>query len=234
MRSLKRIPPIELLSTLAVSLWVVLLAALVASPYATGSSDIGDDLTRSTVRLSLAYYAVAAGLMLLLRPDEWLSRGRGRLARTCWTLAWGAYLVHLGMAFHFYHHWSHANAVEHTREVSGFGAGVYFSHLFTLIWGADVVAWWTDPKWYATRSAWIGRTLHVFMTFIIFNATVVYESGPIRWAALIVYSALGAVALRACCKIGASGKSFNPEPSATAIPHRRRWLRVKQPGAADG
>ena len=195
MRSLKPLLTIDSLPTLAVSLWAVLLAVLVAFPYATGSSDIGDDLTRSTVRLALAYYAVAVGLMLLLRPDEWLlSLGRGRLARTCWTLAWGTYLVHLGMAFHFYHHWSHANAVEHTREVSGFGAGVYFSHLFTLIWGADVVAWWIEPKWYATRSAWIGRTLHLFMTFVIFNATVVYESGPIRWAARIVYSALGALA----------------------------------------
>ncbi len=101
------------------------------------------------------------------------------------------------MAFHFYHRWSHADAVEHTRQVSGFGAGIYFSHLFTLIWGADVMAWWAWPKWYATRSPWVGRTLHVFMTLIIFNATVVYESGPIRWAALLVYSALGALALSA-------------------------------------
>ena len=29
-------------------------------------------------------------------------------------------------------------------------------------------------------------------------------------------------------------ESFNPEPAATATPRRRRWLRVKQLGRADG
>ncbi len=28
---------------------------------------------------------------------------------------------------------------------------------------------------------------------------------------------------------GKACESFNPEPAATANPHRRRWLRVKQP-----
>src|SRR5438552_3474194 len=102
-----------------VALWLVLLAGVIALPYATQSPTLGDDLIRFTVRLALAYYAVAAALMLLLRADEWrATAGRGRLARWCWTLAWAAYLVHLGMAFHHYHAWSHDAAVEHTRQVS--------------------------------------------------------------------------------------------------------------------
>ena len=63
--------------------------------------------------------------MLLLSPSEWLAgSGRSRLARGCWTLAWATYLVHVAMAFHHYHHWSHVEAVAHTREVSGFAPGV--------------------------------------------------------------------------------------------------------------
>jgi hypothetical protein len=179
----------------AVATWIVGLAAIILFPYATDSASAGDDLTRNTVRLALGYYAVAAALMLLLQPAEWTGQRQGRLARACWTLAWAAYLVHLAMAFHFYHHWSHGDAVRHTREVSGFGEGIYFSHLFTLLWGADVAVWWLWPKAYATRRPWIGTSLHAFMTFVIFNATVVYESGLIGWAAILVYGGLSTLAI---------------------------------------
>src|SRR5437899_10995043 len=112
--------------------WCVLLVAVLAWPALRGSPNPGDDLTRNTVRLALAFYAVAAVVMLLLDRGEWAATSpRGQLARLCWTLAWAAYLVHLAMAFHHYHGWSHARAVEHVREVSGVGEGIYASHLFT-------------------------------------------------------------------------------------------------------
>jgi hypothetical protein len=172
----------------AVLVWAALLALVLALPSLTGSSDPGDDLTRNTVRLSLLYYAAAVTLMLFLRPDDWLGRtGRGALARCCWTLAWLTFLVHLAMAMHHYHHWSQADAVRHTREVSGFGGGVYVSYLFTLAWTADVAAWWLRPAWYARRSPWVGRVLHGFMLFIVFCATVVYEAGPIRWGGVALF-----------------------------------------------
>jgi hypothetical protein len=179
----------------AAATWVLGLTAVIVFPYATDSTSAGDDLTRNTVRLALAYYALAAGVMLLLQPSEWTGQGRGRLARICWTLAWAAYLVHLAMAFHFYHHWSHTDAIRHTREVSGFGEGIYVSHLFTLLWGVDVATWWLWPKAYATRRRWIGISLHAFMTFVIFNATVVYESGPIRWVAIFAYAGLATLVI---------------------------------------
>src|SRR5262249_13594077 len=122
-------------------------------------------------------------LKLFLHPADWFAEsGLGRLARACWTLSWLAYLIHLGMAFHHYHHWSHADAIEHTREVSGVGEGIYVSHLFTLAWTADVAWWWLRPRTYAVRPAWVGWALHGFMLFMIFNATVVYEQGLIRGA----------------------------------------------------
>jgi hypothetical protein len=176
--------------------WLAALGATIAYPYLTGSSSLPDDLTRFTVRLALVYYAAAATLMLLLRRNEWAAdSGLGRLARWCWTLAWATYLVHLAMAFHHYHHWSHADAVAHTQAVSGFGAGIWFSHVFTAIWSADVFYWWARPKRYAARSPWIDRLLHGFMAFIVFNATVVYEEGPIRWAGIVLFIELATVCL---------------------------------------
>jgi len=174
-------------------LWAALLALVLALPSLTSSPMAGDDLTRNTVRLSLLYYAAALTFMLRLSPPDWLAQsGRGRLARWCWTLAWAAFVVHLAMAFHHYHHWSHADAVRHTREVSGFGEGIYASHLFALAWTADVAAWWLRPAWYARRSAWIDRALHGFMVFMVFNATVVYETGFIRWAGVVLFAWLAA------------------------------------------
>jgi hypothetical protein len=95
--------------------------------------------------------------------------------------------------FHHYHHWSHADAVEHTEAVSGFGRGIYVSHLFTLVWTADVLSWWLQSARRALRPSWIDWLLHGFMAFVIFNATVIYETGPIRWAGLTLFTGLAGV-----------------------------------------
>jgi hypothetical protein len=176
---------------LAVVLWCVLQTAALVLPAWTGSPKVEDDLARNTVRPALLYYALAASLMLLLHASDWdTSTPRGRLARCLWTLAWAAYLVHVAVALAVYHHGSHAEAVEHTRRRSGFGEGIYVSHLFTLLWSADVLAWWMWPSAYARRPAWVGRLLHGFLFFIVFNATVVFETGLIRWAGVALTAGL--------------------------------------------
>jgi hypothetical protein len=140
----------------------------------------------------LAYYAAALGLMLFLQPEDWSAAGRaGRLARLLWTLAWLTYLVHLGVAFHYYHDWSHERAVAHVREVAGVGEGIWMSHLFTAVWSADVLSWWVRPRRRVFRPRWVDALLHAFMLFITFNATVVYESGWIRYAGLAFFACLG-------------------------------------------
>jgi hypothetical protein len=193
---------------LAGAAWIALLTAVLVSPYAVRSPTLGDDLTRNTVRLALLYYAVAVSLMLWPAPaDGAAAAGRGRLARACWTLAWAAYLVHLGMAFHHYHHWSHADAVEHTRAVAGVGEGIYFSHLFTLLWTADVTWWWLRPVRYASRPAWVSWAVHGYLAFITFNGTVVYGDGPIRWAGLVMFATFAAlVVYRLLASAPASGR----------------------------
>lgn len=171
--------------------WGVLLLAILLLPYQLSSANPGDDLTRYTVRLALLYYGLAAALMTRMRGADWQAQhGRGSLARCCWTLAWVAYLVHLGLAFHHYHRWSHDAAVRHVQDVAGFGPGIYVSHLFTLVWTLDVLFWWLRPAAYAHRSPWVDRLLHGFLAFMIFNATVVYETGFIRWAGLVLLATL--------------------------------------------
>ena len=162
--------------------WLILMAAVLLGPWLADSPTLGDNLTRNTIRVALLYYAVAIGGMLAGNRCRWV--------RVSWTLGWLAYLVHLGMAFHFYHHWSHAEAMRHTQDRSGYGEGIYASHLFTLVWTADVLAWWLVPAWYRHRPRWIGWALHGvrgFMAFIVFNATVVYETGFIRWVGVAMF-----------------------------------------------
>jgi hypothetical protein len=154
----------------------------------TLAGDVGDTLTRNTVRLALAWYAVALCLLMQLAPGDWSANSAaGRFARWCWTWALVCFLVHLAMAFHYYHHWSHAHAFERTRQISGVGEGIYVSYLFTLLWMADVAWWWSSPVSYAARSLWIDRLLHAFMLFIVFNSMVVFENGPIRWAGVALF-----------------------------------------------
>jgi hypothetical protein len=148
----------------------------------------GEALVRNTVRLSLAWYLAALCVRWRTPPRVWQtpapdsagsadasavdaerSASRLRLARGFWTWAVVVFLVHLAMAFHFYHGWSHARAFERTRQMSGYGEGVYVSYLFTLAWCADA------------------------MLFIVFNGTVVYETGPIRWAGLTGFLLLAGV-----------------------------------------
>jgi hypothetical protein len=191
----------------AVTTWAALLGAVLAAPWLVALEDTGDYLIRATVRVALAYYAAALVLMLTLRPPEWAATtARGRLARWCWSLAWVTFAVHVGMAFHYYHHWSHADAVRHTREVSGVGEGVYVSHLFGLLWALDVAWWWLWPAAYAARPAWVGWALHGFMAFIVFCGTVVYESGPIRWAGCVLFAGLALLLLARRARRGPSAR----------------------------
>jgi hypothetical protein len=171
--------------------WLLLLDGIFFAPWWRGLGDPGDELIRNSVRLSLLYYAAAALLMMSLRPDEWDAASvRGKVARDAWSLAWLAYVIHVVFAMKFAHHWSHADAFEHTRERSGFGAGIYVSHLFSLVWTLDVLWWWLAPAGYARRSPWVDRLLHAFMAFIVFNGTVVFESGLIRWVGVVMFIVL--------------------------------------------
>jgi hypothetical protein len=148
-------------------------------------SSIGELATRWTVRLALAGYFLGAGLR---------SRGgsvsQQKLARAAWTFGCVLYLLHVACAFQFFHHWSHSAALERTAEqtaeVTGWhwGGGLYINYLFTAVWLADTVSLWLLPA-NAARRRWADIAVQAFMWFIVFNATVVFGHGLVRWFGLV-------------------------------------------------
>jgi hypothetical protein len=149
-----------------------------------------------TIRISMALYA-AALLLLLYRQT--------RPARLMYTLACALLWVHVPLAFHFVHHWSHAGATvvtaEQTRAVFGFawGGGVYVNYILMAVWAADAAYWWlAGDDAYRTRPRGITWTVHGFILFIAFNAAVVFAHGTTRWisAAATVGLLLAAVTAR--------------------------------------
>ena len=176
-----RLPAIPL-----IVLWSILLVASFFAPRLLGDDDPADVVTRQTARVAVLYWWFAtAGLLL----------GRNNDARWLWTLACAGFAVHVAAAFDYVHHWSHTAAFAHVEQVSGFGPGIYVSYLFGLIWLADVIWWWADPNGYVSRSKWLDRGIHGFMTFVVFNGTVVYETGFIRWAGIVMFVVLGMLAV---------------------------------------
>jgi hypothetical protein len=175
---------VRLFPVFLVAAWAIALGVFLALPDSIPPDDGGDPLIRNTVRLALLYWTIAVALMLG-------SNSKRRTARLAWSLACAAYLVHVGTAFENAHRWSHAAAFEHVKQAGGFGEGIFVSYFFTLLWTADVIWWWANRSGYENRSRWLGWAIHGFMIFMIINATIVFESGPIRWIAAILLIGLG-------------------------------------------
>lgn len=145
-----------------------------------------DLYTRWTIRVALALYLAALLLRLRVRCDQRCLQ----LARLTWSAGCIAFLIHVACAFHFFHHWSHAAAYEHTAQRSAetvgwsWGGGLYVNYLFGLIWIADAAWWWIDADGYLARTRWIEWPVQGFLAFITFNSTVVFGVGAIRWFGL--------------------------------------------------
>ena len=151
-------------------------------------------MTLWTVRLAVAAYFIAAAL----RADP---RARCRsAARALWTAGCVLYLAHVVCAFHFYHHWSHAAAYQHTAERTAeltgwnWGGGIYFNYAFTVVWLADTLRWWLARDRPSPR--WLTVATQAFLWFMAFNATVVFGHGAIRWFGLAGCALLVALWLR--------------------------------------
>lgn len=167
--------------------WAVLLTAAFLAPRVLPESDPADVVTRQTARVAVLYWALAAGA-LLLRAREF--------ARCAWALGAAAFCVHVVTAFDQVHGWSHAAAVRHVEAVSGFGPGLFVSYAFTVVWVLDAAWWLVGPLRYDERPAWLDRTVHGFLAFVVFNGTVVYERGFIRWAGVLSFTVLAVLAVR--------------------------------------
>jgi hypothetical protein len=97
----------------------------------------------------------------------------------------------VGAAYHFYHNWSHAAAyretARQTAEVTGldWGGGLFINYALVIGWVIDVALWrLRGLDAYRKRPRWLAAAWQGFLLFIIFNATVVFKTGPLRWIGL--------------------------------------------------
>lgn len=167
---------------------------------------MGSFLIAITIYISLIAYLLATLL--------WVSGRQAATYRLFWTLGCGFLWVHAACAFHFYHRWSHADAVrltaEQTKAIIGFeyGNGIWFSYLLLLVWMVDVIRLWrmdflksraadslsaaassisstevlSNPSWVGSIFSYI---VHAYAFFILFNGTVVFKEGAVRWGGIV-------------------------------------------------
>jgi hypothetical protein len=145
----------------------------------------GEFLTRSTIWVSIVAYAVGCLVFATARQLRWV--------RLAWTIGCVSLLAHFIFAFHFYHAWSHDAAyVETARQTAevfaiNWGGGLFINYAVAGLWIADVSWWWfAGLASYRLRPWWLTLMWHGFLIFIIFNATVVFKDGLIRWIGLLV------------------------------------------------
>ena len=165
--------------------------------------NFGPLATNATIDLALvAYFAGAMVEMLSRRRPSDDFGPKWRWARVCWTLGLALYLAHVACAFQFYHHWSHraayAETARRTAELFGWssGAGLYFNYAFTLAWLVDVGWWWLSPASRERRPRWLSIAWQGFFLFMVVNATIVFETGLVRWLGVAGCAALGGVWLK--------------------------------------
>jgi len=145
----------------------------------------GELLTRITIWISIVAYtfgriAFASGRQL-------------RSVRLAWTIGCVALIAHFIAAFHFFHSWSHhsayADTARQTAEVFriNWGGGLFVNYGVAALWTADVVWWWfAGVSAYLQRRWWLTLLWHGFLIFILFNATVVFKDGWIRWVGVLI------------------------------------------------
>jgi len=148
----------------------------------------GEFLTRLTIWLALIAYACAAGTLLMARQrTRWRS-----FARSLWTFGCALFLAHVVCAFAYYHDWSHATAYRETARQTGemtgvrWGGGLFLNYLLGAAWLVDVLCWWHDPERLERRPLWLTRIWHAFFFFMVFNGTVVFGKGPVRWLGALI------------------------------------------------
>lgn len=142
----------------------------------------GEFLTRITIWASLAGYALGAAYLVSRRPHRLESA-----ARLAWTAGCLSLIAHAILALKYFHGWSQSDAwVETARQTAEvfsiyWGGGLIINYTLILVWLADVVWWWARPESHRNRPRIIDRIWQGFLLFIIFNATVVFKTGPLRW-----------------------------------------------------
>jgi len=149
------------------------VAVLVSEP---SGHDVDHPAIRASARIVVWLWPWAAALPFV---------GPSFALRWIHTVGAALCVLHVALAFHLGHGWSHAAAFEHTERVAGFGPGVFVNDFFVALWIAETLAAWLDFDRYLWRPRWIRVAIVSCMGFIVVNAGVVFASGPWRWVALV-------------------------------------------------
>ena len=137
-------------------------------------------------------WVLGAVLLLRTRPDEWTTGGsRPDFARLAWAAGWAMLGYHVYLAFTNVHSWSHTQAMAATERLTGVGEGVYVNYLVLFVWGCDAAWLLFAPAGYARRPRWLGRAVHGFLAFVMFNAAVVYVDPAVRWYGAAWFALIG-------------------------------------------
>ncbi len=149
----------------------------------------GEFLTRATIWITFIGYIVGSVLFAI-------SNSRRRFdsaARIAWTVAVVGLIAHFICAFEYFHFWSHSHAyIETARQTNevlrvNWGGGLFINYALLALWILDVGWWWLNGlESYRQRSRVLVLAWHSFLIFIIFNATVVFKSGVVRWIGVVM------------------------------------------------
>jgi len=133
----------------------------------------------------------------------WLPKNRSPVwLRWTWTLGTAFHVMHVLLAFAYFHDGSHQMAMQHTArrtaEFTGihWTGGIWFNHLFMLVVVFEAVLWWMTPRNVLNRSRFWNWIIYGFCLFMIGNAGVVFVQGPVRWINLAGLAIVAAVAVR--------------------------------------
>jgi hypothetical protein len=143
-------------------------------------------LVRGTAWVSCFCYLMALALWIML-PH------RPRRARFWYTAGWWILLIHVGLAFQFYHAWSHQRAWRQTELQSGYGNGIYANYGLLVIWGCDVAWAWLLPRNYQLRSQWFGWIIQGFLLLMWFCAATLFALWPtlfLGWGLFAAFAGL--------------------------------------------
>jgi hypothetical protein len=171
----------------------------------------GELLTRLTVWLALCAYAGGGALLLV-------AKGRAPVlarARLVWTIGCAFFLAHVVCAFGFFHRWSHDDAyretARQTAKMTGlhWGGGLFLNYLFAAAWLADVLWWWFAPAGFPRRPRRLTIAWHAFLFFMVFNGTIVFGKGPVRWLGAGICAGLAALWWRRQRRVASPSSSLS-------------------------
>ncbi len=173
--------PVQLPHAVRVALIVAINAVIVCVSALPLLEPVGTDTTHRAITRS----ASLPILMWLWSGPMVFGMARTHVpAASAWALGCALLWVHFAVAFHLGHGWSHQAAWAHTKQVGGYGDGIFVNYAFALVWLLDALWALVASASYRARPRWLHWAMHGFMAFVVLNAAVVFASWGMRFVFL--------------------------------------------------